>query len=132
MTSDTPPAFDSKAMLWTGWILSVLPSLLLLFSGTMKLLKSEDVVKGFEHLGYPGQLALTLGIVEVSCTLVYLLPPTAVLGAILLTGYLGGAIATHARLLEAQFVAPLVLGVLVWGGLFLRDARVRSLMPVRR
>src|SRR5947208_4588 len=100
MTSDTQSAPASKAMLRTGWILSVLPSLLLLFSGTMKLMKSEEVVKGFEQLGYPAQLALTLGIVEVACTLIYLIPRTAILGAILLTGYLGGAIATHARLLE--------------------------------
>ena len=73
-----------------------------------------------------------LGIVEVGCTLVYLIPRTAVLGAILLTGYLGGAVATHARLLEVQFLAPMVLGVLVWGGLYLRDARVRALIPFRK
>src|ERR1700694_3819942 len=100
MTSDLQPAPASKAMFWTGWILSILPSLLLLFSGTMKLVKSPDVVEGFEHLGYPEHLALVLGIVEVGCTLVYLIPRTAVLGAILLTGYLGGAIATHVRVLE--------------------------------
>jgi hypothetical protein len=118
-------------MIWTGWILSVLPSLMLLFSASMKFVKSEDVVKGFEHLGYPEHLALTLGIVEIGCTLLYLIPRTAVLGAILLTGYLGGAIATHVRLLELQFVMPLVLGMLIWGGLFLRDSRVRALIPIR-
>jgi hypothetical protein len=132
MTSDLQPAPASKAMLWTGWILSILPSLLLLLSGTMKLVKSPTAVEGFEHLGYPEQLLLVLGIVEVGCTLVYLIPRTAVLGAILVTGYLGGAIATHARVLERQFVVPLVLGVLVWGGLYLRDARVRALIPLRR
>jgi hypothetical protein len=104
---------------------------MLLFSGSMKLVKSEDVVKGFEHLGYPEHLALTLGIVEIGCTLVYLAPRTAVLGAILLTGYLGGAVATHARVLEMQFLGPLVLGVLIWGGLFLRDPRVQALIPIR-
>ena len=132
MTSDLQPAPASKAMLWTGWILSILPSLLLLLSGTMKLVKSPTAVEGFEHLGYPEHLLLVLGIVEVGCTLVYLIPRTAVLGAILVTGYLGGAIATHARVLERQFVVPLVLGVLVWGGLYLRDARVRALIPLRR
>jgi hypothetical protein len=132
MTSDSQPAPASKAMLWTGWILSILPSLLLLLSGTMKLVKSPTVVEGFEHFGYPEHLALTIGIVEVGCTLVYLIPRTAVLGAILLTGYLGGAIATHARLAERDFLVPLVLGVLVWGGLYLRDARVRALIPFRR
>ena len=130
MASETlrPP---SKAMIWIGWLLSALPSLALFFSGSMKLVKAEDAVKGFEHLGYPEHLALTLGIVEIGCTLVYLIPRTAVLGAILLTGYLGGAIATHIRLLEMQFLAPLVLGVLIWGGLFLRDPRVRALIPIR-
>src|SRR5437870_3026531 len=130
MTSDGqgPP---SKATIWIGWLLSALPSLMLLFSGSMKLVKPDDLVKGFEHLGYPEHLALTLGIVEIGCTLVYLIPRTAVLGAILLTGYLGGAIATHIRLLEMQFLAPLVLGVLIWGGLFLRDPRVRALIPIR-
>src|SRR5207248_2380364 len=103
-----------------------------LFSGAMKLARAEDAVKGFEHLGYPEHLALALGVVEVGCTLVYLLPRTAVLGAILLTGYLGGAVASHARLSEPQFVAPLVLGVLIWGGLFLRDPRVRALIPVEQ
>jgi hypothetical protein len=132
MTSDLQPAPASKAMFWTGWILSILPSLLLLLSGTMKLVKAEDVMKNIEHLGYPEQLILVLGIVEVGCTLIYLIPRTTVLGAILVTGYLGGAIATHARVLEVQFIAPLVLGVMVWGGLYLRDARVRALIPFRR
>jgi uncharacterized membrane protein YphA (DoxX/SURF4 family) len=131
MTSDTQGS-ASKAMIRIGWLLSALPSLVLFFSGSMKLVKAEDVVKGFEHLGYPEHLALALGIVEIGCTLVYLIPRTAVLGAILLTGYLGGAIATHVRLLEMQFLAPLVLGVLIWGGLFLRDPRVRALIPVRK
>ena len=122
----------SKVMIWVGWLLSALPSLMLLFSASMKLVKSEDVVKGFEHLGYPEHLAFVLAVVEAGCTLVYLIPRTAVLGAILLTGYLGGAVATHVRLLEMQFLAPLVLGVLIWGGLFLRDPRVRALIPIRR
>jgi len=98
----------------------------------MKLLKPEDVLKGFEHLGYPEQLAVPLGVVEIGCTLIYLIPRTAVLGAILLTGYLGGAVATHARLMEPQFAAPTILGMLVWGGLFLRDPRIREVILNRR
>jgi hypothetical protein len=121
----------SKAMFWTGWVLSVLPCLLLLMSATMKLTKSEEVAKGFEHFGYPEQFALILGIVEFGCTVIYLIPRTAVLGAILLTGYLGGAVATHARLQEPQFIMPVVLGVLLWLGLYFRDARVRALVPLR-
>jgi hypothetical protein len=131
MTSESSTVPVSKAALWSGWVLSVLPSLLLLFSGAMKLLKPEGVVKGFEQMGIPEQLTLVLGILEIGCTLVYLIPRTAVLGAMLLTGYLGGAVATHARQLEIQFLGPLVVGVLVWGGLFLRDPRVRALVPFR-
>src|SRR5262245_22158217 len=122
----------SKAMTWIGWVLTILPSLVLLFSGCMKLSKSEDVLKGFEHLGYPEHLALALAIVEIGSTALYLIPNTAVLGAILLTGYLGGAIATHVRLGETQYVVPLVLGVLIWGGLFFRDSRIRELIPIRK
>jgi DoxX-like protein len=133
MTTEAPrPRPTSKAMVWTGWVLSVLPALLLLFSGTMKLLNPPELAKNFEHLGYPASLALVLGIVEVGSTLTYLFPPTAVLGAILLTGYLGGAVATHARLQEMQFITPVILGIVVWLGLFLRDGRVRSLLPIRR
>jgi hypothetical protein len=120
-------------MFWTGWVLSVLPSLLLIFvSGSGKLMKSSQALEGFEHLGYPEQLILVLGIVEVGCTLLYLFPRTAVLGAILLTGYLGGAVASHARLLEKQFAAPFLVGVLVWLGLYLRDPRLRALVPIRK
>ncbi len=132
MASDTQPAPASKAMFWTGWILTVLPSLMLFFSASMKFTGSDEMLKSMDHLGYPGQVLLSLGILEVVCTLVYLNPRTAVLGAILLTGYLGGAVATHVRLLEGQAAVPVVLGLLIWGGLFLRDPRVRALIPVRR
>ena len=131
MTTASPRP-TSKAMVWTGWVLSVLPSLLLLLSGTMKVIKPPDLVKSLEHLGYPESLAVVLGIVEIGSTLIYLFPPTAVLGAILLTGYLGGAVATHARLQEMQFIAPAILGIVIWLGLFFRDSRVRALVPLRR
>jgi uncharacterized membrane protein YphA (DoxX/SURF4 family) len=130
MESDTQPAPTSKSMLWAGRIMSVLPVLLLLFSGTMKLVKSAVVVEGFTHLGYPESLAIGIGITELVCTAVYVIPRTSVLGAILLTAYLGGATATHVRVGE-PFLAPIVLGVLVWGGLYLRDARLRALLPWR-
>jgi hypothetical protein len=94
----------------------------------MKLAKTEQAMQGFQELGYPEQLALVLGIVEIGCTLIYLIPRTAVLGAILLTGYLGGAAATHARLMDPKFIGPIILGVLVWLGLFLRDPRVRAVI----
>ncbi len=131
MQSDTQTAPVSKKMLWAGHIISALPVLLLLFSGVMKFVKPASVVEGFVRLGYPESLALGIGIVELACTVVYVIPRTAVLGAILLTGYLGGATATHVRIGE-PFFAPIVLGVLVWGGLFLRDARLRALLPLQR
>ena len=131
MSSDTHIPPISNKMLWAGRILSTLPVLMLLMSATMKFAQPPDVAKGFEHLGWPLGLALVLGIVELGCTILYVVPQTSVLGAILLTGYLGGATATHVRVGDA-FVAPIVLGVLVWGGLFLRDPRIRALIPLRR
>jgi hypothetical protein len=121
----------SKKALWAGYIISALPVLLLLMSAVMKLIKPPPVVEGFAHLGLPESLALGLGILELSCAIVYLIPQTSVLGAILLTGYLGGAIVTHLRVGD-PFLTPVILGVLIWGGLFLRDPRLRALIPLRR
>jgi hypothetical protein len=109
----------------------MLPVLMLVMSGVMKLLKPPDVIDGFTKLGYDPNLALGLAVVELACTALYVFPRTAVLGAILLTGYLGGAVATHVRVGDV-YVIPIVLGVLVWGGLYLRDVRVRTLIPLRR
>jgi hypothetical protein len=131
MASSIQAAPVSKKMVWTGRIVSALPVLMLLLSGVMKLVKAEAVVKGFPDLGWDLDLALAVGITEVACTIIYVIPQTSVLGAILLTGYLGGAVATHVRIHELQFIFPIVLGVLVWGGLYLRDARLRALIPLR-
>jgi len=120
----------SRKAIWAGRVVSTLPVLVLLMSAAMKLAKPAPVVEGFAHLGWPESLALGLGILEVACTAVYVVPRTAVLGAILLTGYLGGAAATHVRI-EESFLMPVILGVLVWAGLFLRDARLRALLPFR-
>lgn len=121
----------SKWMVRVGWVLSVLPAGLLLFSGVGKLVGGESLDKGFEHLGWPVHLALALAIVEIGCTVVYLVPRTAVLGAILLTGYMGGAMATHVRIGE-DFYMQFLVGVVLWLGIFLRDARLWALIPVRR
>jgi hypothetical protein len=121
----------SKAMLWAGYIVSLAPVAMLLLSAAMKFSGSEQVVQGFKDLGWPDNLALTLGVVELASTILYLIPQTSVLGAILLTGYLGGAVATHARLEQSAFITPVVLGVLVWLGLYLRDPRLRALIPLR-
>jgi len=130
MRTDTQTAPASKKMLWAGWIMSALPVAMLLFSGVMKLMKPSAVVEGFAHFGYPESVVLVLGIVELGSTVLYVIPRTSVLGAILLTGYLGGATATHVRIGEPFFMA-IVLGVLVWGGLYLRDDRLRALIPLR-
>jgi hypothetical protein len=130
MLPDGQIAPVSKKMLWAGYILSALPVLLLFFSGVMKLVQPAPVMEGFIRLGYPESLALWIGIVELACAVLYVIPRTALLGAILLTGYLGGATATHLRIGE-PFFAPIVLGVMVWGGLFFRDARLRALLPLR-
>jgi hypothetical protein len=121
----------SKAARWTGYVMSTLPVLLLVFSGAMKLAHPPGLDEGFAHLGVPVSHALGLGILELGCVVVYLIPRTAILGAILLTGYLGGATATHMRVGDPYFATPL-LGVLIWGGLYLRDLRLRALIPFTR
>ena len=126
-----PPAPVSKTARWAGYLLSALPVLMLVMSATMKFMKPAAAVEGFAHLGLPERLALGLGVLELSCTVIYLIPRTAVLGAILLTGYLGGATLAHLRVGD-PFIMPAVLGVLVWGGLFLREPRLRDLIPLRR
>ena len=120
----------SKASSITGWILGVLPALLLVMSAVMKLAMKPDVVKGMGDFGYPQRLIRPLGVLELCCALIYLFPKTGVLGAILVTGYLGGATATNLRVGYPGFFLPALLGVLFWLGLFLRDRRVRTLVPV--
>jgi hypothetical protein len=131
MQTDVEPRRVSKAALWVGWILSVLPALALLLSASAKLAKPAGITDGFGKLGWPVEYATGLGILEISCVVVYLIPQTAVLGAILMTGYLGGAIATHVRIGEFGIIPQIVLGVLVWLGLYLRDPRLRALAPLR-
>lgn len=120
----------SKPMLWTGYVLSALPALFLLVDGVMKLFKPEFVVKATVELGFSENVIVPLGIVLTACTVLYLLPQTKVLGAILLTGYLGGAVATHVHASHPVFniLFPVIFGVLLWGGLYLRDARLRALL----
>ncbi|MBM3783336.1 MAG: DoxX family protein [Acidobacteria bacterium] len=117
--------------LWTGWTLSGAPALMLLGSGAMKLAGPPGLAEGFSHLGWPLKLATPLGIVEIVCTLLYLAPRTCVLGAILLTGYMGGAIATHMRIGE-PFIVQILIGMAIWGGLCLRDTRIEQLIPAVR
>jgi DoxX-like family len=123
----------SKAAFWAGWILTILPVLALCFSASIKFMNPPQAADQFKHLGWPLEYALGLGIVELACAVLYLIPPTSVLGAILVTGYLGGALATHVRLGEfPNMAAPIVLSILAWLGLYLRDPRLRALAPLRR
>jgi hypothetical protein len=121
----------SKAMIWTGRVISALPVLVMVAGFSSSLFKPEMVTKVLGELGFSSNLTLPIGILEMVCVAVYLIPPTTVLGAILLTGYFGGATACHLRVGQPFFV-PVVFGVLVWLGLFLRDAKIRTLIPFRR
>jgi hypothetical protein len=103
---------------------------MLVMSAVMKLTKSTAAVEGLAHFGFNPNVLIPLGIVELACTILYVIPQTAVLGAILLTGYLGGATVTHLRVGE-PFIAPVIAGVIVWLGIYLRDPRLRALVPWR-
>ncbi len=133
MESSNQTAPTSKKMLWTGRIISALPALFLLLDGIMKLIKPAPVVEATVRLGYPESVILGLGIVLIASTLLYLFPRTSILGAILLTGYLGGTVATHVRVSDNLFsvLFPVFFGLLIWGGLYLRDDRLRTLIPLR-
>ena len=122
----------SKPMLWTGRVMSALPVLLVLFGAVMKLMKTAAVIEGFARSGVPERLIVPVGLIDLGCVVVYLVPRTAVLGAILMTGLLGGAVITTLRIGDPTFPMPVVLGMLAWGGLYLRDMRLRELIPLRR
>ncbi|HEY0730509.1 MAG TPA: DoxX family protein [Pyrinomonadaceae bacterium] len=125
------PIGVSKGALWAARIITGLVALFLLMDGAMKLVKPAFVVEETMRLGYPERVIVPIGIVLIVCTILYLVPKTAVLGAILLTGYLGGAVATHVRAGEPVFsvVFAIVFGVLVWLGLYLRNPTLRLLIP---
>ena len=125
----------SKTSWWVGRLLSFLAALFMTFDGVIHILKIVAVRDAFDKLGYPLSVAVALGIVELVCVALYMIPRTSVLGAILLTGYLGGAIATQVRVgapLLSTALFPVYVALFVWGGLYLRDDRVRALIPVRR
>jgi hypothetical protein len=131
-SSTTDAARSSAWMPWTGRVLSALPVLAMTLSAGMKFAQPPQAIAMFTgKFGYHQEALLALGAIELLCVVVYLIPRTAVLGAVLMTGYLGGAVATHVRVSDA-FVIPLLLGVLAWGGLYFRDERVRNLLPFRK
>ena len=126
------PIAVSRGTLWAGRIISGLPALFLLVDGAMKLVKPAPVVEATVRLGYPESTIVPIGAVLIVCTILYLIPRTAVLGAILLTAYLGGAVATHVRAGEPVFsiVFAIVFGVLLWLGIYLRNPTLRLLVPL--
>lgn len=141
MTANTPAsAFPSARQhmtvsttlkkVWIGWVVSGLSVLFFLMDGIMKLIKPVPVVQATVQLGYPESCIVGLGVILLTCTVLYVFPRTAVLGSVLLTGYLGGAVATHVRVGASWFntLFPVIFGCLVWGGLYLRDQRLKALL----
>ena len=130
-TAHTP---TSSKRLWTGRVLTVLAGLFLIFDGVGKLMMPGPVVEAFGKLGFPVSLGPGIGILLLVCTLVYLVPRTAILGAVMLTGFLGGAVAIQMRAGSPLFetVFPVLFGILVWAGIYLRDCQLCKLIPLRR
>ena len=120
----------SGGVVWAGRAISALTALVFVISASMKLKGGAEVMQGMTHLGLPESLIVPLVILEASCVALYLVPATSVLGAILLTGYMGGAICTHLRVGDPVYI-QVALGVLVWLGLYLREKRLRGLIPLR-
>lgn len=118
---------------WSGRALSALVVLFMVFDGVIHVVQPAPVVEAFVQLGFPLRVSLGLGIVELACTALYAIPRTSALGAVLLTGYFGGAIATQLRVEAGWFptIFPLMLGALLWGGLALRDPRILAPLSVR-
>jgi hypothetical protein len=131
---DRHPVERASKRVWTGRVLSGLAVLFLAFDAVMKLVMAPEAVKGTTELGYPAHVLFGLGVVQLVCLAVYLVPRTAIVGAVLWTGYLGGAIATHVRVdnpLFSHVLFPTYVAALLWLGLYLRDARVRALIAAR-
>lgn len=121
----------SRKVIWLSWALSVIPCLLLAMSSFLKFQGSPEVLKGFAHLGIPASMMKPLAILEILCVIVYLIPATAVAGAILLAGYMGGAICTHWRVGD-PFWVQIIVPIVFWLALWLRDDRLKALLPIRK
>lgn len=129
MSTVSPP---SKTGLWIGRVLSALPTLMLLMSSFMLISRHPEAVKGFAEFGYPEKIIFPLGCVVLTSTVLYAIPYTAMWGAILLTGFLGGATATHVRADDGRWFFPVIFAGVIWLGLLLRDSRLRQLIPLRK
>ena len=124
-------AASGGKIVWVGWALSVLASLLFVFSALMKFKGGAALDQGMAHLGLPASMVMPLAILELTCAVIYLIPATSVLGAILLTGYVGGTIVTHWRSGD-PFIINIVLGIVIWLGIYLREPRLKDLIPLRK
>ncbi len=122
----------SKGALWTGRVMSTVPILIVLMGSVMKLMRLPAVHEGFARAGLADSLIAPVGLIELICVITYAIPATAVLGAILMTGLLGAACLTSLRIADPTYPLPVILGMLAWGGLFMRDLRVRALIPFRK
>jgi hypothetical protein len=135
MQTATDIVTPSKSRLWTGRILSILAILFLLFDGIMKLVRPLPVTQAMAQLGFPQHLSVPIGIILLLCTALYAIPSTSVLGAVLLTGYLGGAVVSQLRIGASLFgstLFPIYFAVLLWAGIYLREPRLRAFIPVRK
>jgi hypothetical protein len=121
----------SGKIVWTGRVITVLVSLLFFFSAAMKFMGGAEVKEGMAHLGLPESMIIPLGILEAACTVIYLIPATSVLGAILLAGYMGGAICTHWRVGD-PFVGQIAIALVIWLAIYLREPRLKALIPLRK
>ena len=121
----------SGKVVWVGRVITVLVSLLFLFSASMKFIGGAEVKEGMAHLGLPESMIVPLGILEAACTVIYLIPATSALGAILLAGYIGGAICTHWRVGD-PFLGQVAIGLVIWLGIYLREPRLAALIPLRK
>jgi hypothetical protein len=121
----------SGKIVWTGRVLTGVVSLLFFFSAAMKFVGGAEVKEGMAHLGLPESMVIPLGILEAACTVVYLIPATSVLGAILLAGYIGGAICTHWRVGD-PFVGQIAIALVIWLAIYLREPRLKALIPLRK
>ena len=129
------PGIGSPArwMVWTGRVLSALPAVLMVLSASMKLSHAPAMLESWTgKFGFQESALTSIGLLELACVIMYVVPRTSILGAVLLTGYLGGAIVTHVRIGDPSAVMPFVLGVIAWAGLYLRDTRLRALLPLRK
>jgi hypothetical protein len=138
MTSMAQPTLSEigsprRWMLWTGRVLSALPALLMVFSASMKLSHAPSMLESWTgRFGFQENALTGIGLLELACVVLYVVPRTSVLGVVLMTGYLGGAIVTHVRIGDASAIMPFVLGVIAWAGLYLRETRLHTLLPLRK